>query len=134
MVSYKEPSGTDSDEVVERKEQQQQEVEEDNREAIERVLKKRIGKVGGESARALLVLTDDWSGAVTPFLHFSISPPLPPPLPFPLLLSLLLLSLSLSFSLSPLFILQRRGTRPLAMEVAVSLLLGGREPRRCSTW
>ena len=132
MVSYKELSGTDSDEVVERKEQQQQEVEEDNREAIERVLKKRIGKVGGESAR---VLTDDWSGAVTPFLHFSISPPLPPPpLPFPLLLSLLLLSLSLSFSLSPLFSLQRRGTRPPAMEVAVSLLLGGREPRRCSTW
>lgn len=50
VVSYKESSGTDSDEVVERKEQQQ-EVEEDNREAIERILKKRIGKVGGESAR-----------------------------------------------------------------------------------
>lgn len=52
VVSYKESSGTDSDEVMERREQQ--EMEEDNREAIERVLKKRIGQVGGESARAPL--------------------------------------------------------------------------------
>ena len=44
VVSYKETSGSDSD-VVER--QEQVEVEEDNREAIERVLKKRIGQVGG---------------------------------------------------------------------------------------
>ena len=44
VVSYKETSGSDSD-VVER--QEQEEVEEDNREAIERVLKKRIGHVGG---------------------------------------------------------------------------------------
>ena len=72
MVSYKESSGTDSDEVVERREQQL-EVEEDNREAIERVLKKRIGKVGGESARALLFLTDDWSHLS--FISQSLFPP-----------------------------------------------------------
>ena len=79
MVSYKESSGTDSDEVMERREQQQ-EVEEDNREAIERVLKKRIGQVGGESARAPLVIGQrKFPSFLSPLLSLPPSPL--PPLP-----------------------------------------------------
>lgn len=60
-ISYKESSGSDSEEQGEGGEWVGVPAEEDNRESIERVLKKRIGKVGGEgeveSLYALQIVT-----------------------------------------------------------------------------